>query len=365
MRYAFSILVIIHSLIHLLGYIKAFFETDITKQLVGISKPIGSIWLVTFIMFMVVAIQFLTNKKWIYLAFIAVIVSQILIILYWNDAKFGTIVNIIILLVSISAFATDRFDRLIEKESKQILRNIKAIKLPIILENDMVHLPQIVQKWIFNSGAIRKPKLQTVRLKQEGTMRTKPNSKWMPFEAAQYFNIENPSFVWQTKVAAMPLINMVGRDKLEDGKGEMLIKLAGLIPVVKESDNPKINSGAMLRYLAEICWFPLAALNNYLSWETVNSNSAKATLTYKDQSVSGIFSFNDEGDFMAFESERYYGGSENSQLEKWQITVAGYKIFHDIKIPSQCKVIWKLKHSDFNWMNLEVVDIDYNLSKIY
>lgn len=365
MRYAFTILVIIHSLFHLLCYVKIFSETDIIKQLVGVSKLIGSIWLVTFIMFIVVAIQFLANRKWVYIAFMAVFVSQILIILAWNDAKFGTVTNIIILLVSISAFVTDRFNIRVEKESKQILQNIKAENLPISSENDILHLPKILQKWIINSGAIGKPKVQTVRLKQVGTMRTKKNSKWIPFEATQYFNVENPSFVWKTKVAAMPLINMIGRDKLEDGKGEMLINLAGLIPVVKKADNPKINSGAMLRYLAEICWFPSAALNNYLSWEIMNSNSAKATFIHKGQSVSGIFSFNDQGCFIAFEGERYYGGNKNSQLETWRITAEDYKVFHDIKIPFKCKVTWQLKEGDFNWLNLEVLAIDYNSSVIY
>ena len=365
MKFAFSILLIIHGLIHLLGYIKAFFETETSKQIVGVSKPIGSIWLVTFILFMIVAIQFLTNKKWFYLGLVAVLISQTLIILAWQDAKLGTIANILILLVSTSAFATHKFNTMVESESKHILQNINLDKFAVISENDVLHLPQIVRKWLFNSGTMGNPKVQTVRLKQVGTMRTKPNSNWMPFEAMQYFNTKRPSFVWQTKVSAMPLITMMGRDKLMDGKGEMLIKLAGLLPVVNVSDNLKINSGAMLRYLAEICWFPSAVLNDYITWKTVDSNSAKATFNYKNQSVSGIFTFNDNGDFTSFKAYRYYGNNKNSQLEKWQITVDDYKVFHDIKIPSQCKVSWQLKDGDFNWLNVEIIDIDYNLVKLY
>ena len=196
-------------------------------------------------------------------------------------------------------------------------------------------------------------------------MRTKPNGNWMPFKAAQVFNVENPAFVWQTKVVALPSLKMVGRDQFIDGKGGMLIKLAGLIPVVNTSDNPKINSGAMLRYLAEICWFPSAALNEYIQWETVDSNSAKATFNCNNQSVSGIFSFNDNGDFIAFKADRYYGGGEKSQLEKWLITAEDYKVFSHIKIPSQCKVTWKLKEGDFNWLNLEVTDLKYNAKNQY
>lgn len=360
MKYVFGFILAIHGLIHLLGYFKAFFETEMSKQTFGVSKPMGSIWLVTFIMFMVITVQFLTHKKWFYLAYVAVFVSQILIILAWKDAKFSTIANVIILLVGISAYATDRFHKKFDSESKQILQNIEGEDLSVISENDIVHLPLTVQNWMLNSGVIGTPKVHTVHLKQIGTMRTKPDAKWMPFEATQIFNVEDPAFVWKTKVDAMSIINMVGRDKLEHGKGEMRIKLAGLFSVVNESDNPKINSGAMLRYLAEICWFPSVALNDYLSWEAIDSNSAKATFSYKDQSVFGTFSFNDRGDFMAFEAQRYFGGNENAQLETWQITVEDHKVFHGLKIPNKSKVTWKLKDGDFHWLNLEIIAVDYN-----
>ena len=360
MRFIFFIVVLIHGIIHLLGFIKAFFETDISIQLVGVSKPIGSIWLVAFLLFMVVAIQFLTGEKWFYIAFIAVFVSQILIVLAWQDAKFATIANIIILIVGFSAFATHKFHNMVTYESYQILLNKTIKPSSIILEKDINHLPQIIQKWLNNSRTVGSPNVQTVQLKQLGTMRTKPTSHWMPFEASQVFNVENPSYVWQTKVDAMPIISMVGLDKFENGKGEMLIKLAGLMSVVNEVENPKINQGAMLRYLAEICWFPSAALNDYIHWESVDSNSAKATFMYKNQSVSGLFTFNNKGDFVTFEANRYFGGSKTSQLEKWRITAEDYKVFNGIKIPSKCKVTWKLKEGDFNWMNLQIVAIDYN-----
>jgi hypothetical protein len=81
-----------------------------------------------------------------------------------------------------------------------------------------------------------------------------------------------------------------------DGKGEMLIKLGGVIPIVNQSPNEKMNQGAMLRYLAEICWFPTAVLNDYMAWEMIDATSAKATLTINGKAVSGLFSFTEEGE---------------------------------------------------------------------
>ena len=38
-----------------------------------------------------------------------------------------------------------------------------------------------------------------------------------------------------------PCIEVVGRDKFENGKDEMLIKILSLLPVVNIKDNEKIN----------------------------------------------------------------------------------------------------------------------------
>ena len=87
MRYIFAAILGVHGLIHLIGFTNAFFTTSIEKQVLGISKPVGSLWLMAFLLFIISGLQFLTYKKWFYLAFIAVILSQILIIIAWKDSQ--------------------------------------------------------------------------------------------------------------------------------------------------------------------------------------------------------------------------------------------------------------------------------------
>ncbi len=319
MKAVFVFAVIIHALINLMGFAKAFQLSEITQLTQSISKPIGMLWFFTALLFMFSIVLFLLKKEWWFVvAIIAVIISQILIILFWKDAKFGTIANIIILLVSMSAYGGYQFNKMVQQESVQILQNINVENVAVISEKDIDHLPGIVQKWMINSGVIGKEKAISVYLKQTGEMRTKPVSKWMPFTAVQYFNVENPAFIWSTVVDAMP-INMFGRDKLYKGKGDMLIKLASLILVVDEGENEKINQGAMIRFLAEMCWFPSAALNDYIFWEVIDATSAKATLTFNDKSVSGVFTFSTEDNLVSFEASRYYGGKNDSKLEKWHV----------------------------------------------
>lgn len=355
MRYVFAIILSLHGLIHLMGFANAFFSTSMEKQVLGISKPIGSLWLVVFILFIVSATQFLGNKKWFYLAFIAVLLSQILIILTWKDAKFGTLLNVFILIVAISAYGTNQFKTMVKEESKAIIIKNRYFDTKVITKTDLINLPEIVQLWLINSGTLGKKVAETVQLKQTGMMRTKPNGKWMPFKATQYLNANDPSFVWSTSVDAMPVITMIGRDKLVNGKGTMLIKLAGLFPVVNVSENEKINSGSMIRYLSEICWFPSAALKDYITWESTDSNSAKATFTYNNETVSGIFTFTEKGELINFKAKRYYGGEEDAKLETWLVETQSFKEFNGIKIPNKSEVTWQLDKGDFHWLIVEIM----------
>ena len=140
----------------------------------------------------------------------------------------------------------------------------------------------------------------------------------------------------------------------------MLIKALSLVTVVNERPGERINEGSLLRFLGEICWVPTAALSKNIKWEAIDPVTAKATINYNHTIASGIFQFNETGDIIGFLADRYYKGSKGYSKEKWQVKIKAYKNFNGIRIPSECDVIWKLHEGDFNWMNVEIIAIDYN-----
>jgi hypothetical protein len=353
----FILILGIHGLIHLLGFAKSINPGSITQLTGTISRPMGFMWFLVAMLFIIAAAGYAFDKSfWPFPALAAVVISQVLILFSWGDARFGTIANVIILVVALPALGNFMFSRKIHKEQKELLENIQAPGNRLIIQADIQHLPQPVQTWLKASGIIDRPPVTVVRLKQLGEMKTKPEGDWIPFTAEQYFDVSNPAFIWTTRVDVMPMIYMNGRDKFDAGKGEMLIKLLSLFNVVNEANNPIINSGSMTRFLAEICWFPSAAMADYITWDAIDSTSARATLTLDQERVSGIFRFNDQGDLIAFEADRYYGGGPNAQKELWVIEMLDYAVFDGIRIPNKCSVTWKLDEGDFNWLMLEVVE---------
>lgn len=256
-----------------------------------------------------------------------------------------------------------RFNKNVKQEIVALFSNIK-LKSEIVTKEDLENLPENVQRWLEYSGINGREKILTVRLKQKATMRLNKNKPWMSVQAEQYFTTEEPSFIWKATIKPAPLIHIVGRDKYWNGKGSMLIKFLSLFTVA-DSEGKEINQGTLLRYLAEMVWFPTAALNNYIIWNEIDDNNAQATMTYKGVTASGLFSFNDKGEVIKFEAERYGEFDKKFKLEVWSISLRDYKAFEGIMIPSNGEVTWKLKSGDFNWFNFEVTEIEYNVPLSY
>jgi len=105
MKIILCAIIAIHGLIHLPGFIKAFKLARIDQLNQPISKINGVLWLITAIIFVLAAVVFALQKEWWWMISASgMLVSQYLIIQAWKDAKFGSIANGIILIITIIGF---------------------------------------------------------------------------------------------------------------------------------------------------------------------------------------------------------------------------------------------------------------------
>lgn len=372
-RAAFLFVLSVHALIHLLGFVKAW-DIAPVQQLTGKAiiqlsgggvKFFGVLWLAACLLLLSAALMYLVkNPSWWIPGAIGALLSQFLIIIYWPDARAGTLANIILLPVIITGWANWNFGRKAASETAAMFSEAIPPQPRVVSPEKVANLPPPVARWLSNSGVVGREQAYSVRLKQKGWMRQSAEKGWMETSAVQYFSIEKPGFIWNARVEMMPLLTLAGRDKYADGKGNMLIKALGLLPVV-DATGPEIDQGTMLRYLGEMIWFPSAALQPYITWEPIDSVSAKATMSYGGVTASGDFTFDEEGRMLSFGARRYMGGSEGSTLEEWFIPATEWKEFDGIRVPSKGDVIWKLKDGDFNYYRWEIEAIEYNIPEQY
>lgn len=277
----------------------------------------------------------------------------------------GILAVLIVLVFVVSAAANSLFDRQVAKEVGELYGSSTENKNEIITIEDLAGLPPCVRKWMERSQVVGKEKISTVRLKQKGLMRLTVDQPWMPFEAQQYFAVDQPGFVWKAKVKMNPLLYFTGRDRYFQGHGEMNIKALSLLTVVNASGSSEMDQSTLLRYLAEMMWFPTAALNDYIKWEEVDDNSARATMTYMGVTGSGVYTFDDNSDLASFFAKRYREENGQYVMAPWGGVVRGYNEFNGIRISSKTDVIWKLETGDFHWFQCEITDIDYNKPQLY
>lgn len=361
MKVFFSFIVFVHASIHLMGFVKGFGLKEVKELSLFISKPAGVVWLAVAILFLTYGILYLINNRYSWLfGIFAVVLSQILIILFWKDAKYGTILNSVILFVSIISFGHANFQKMIQSETARVFSENKTINKNLITENEIQNLPEPVQKWLRRSGAVGKTFINVGKVTQKAEMKMKPGQEnWLSADAIQYTFIENPAFIWSVEVKMNSLISFQGRDKFENGKGEMLIKLNSLITIVNER-GAKLNEGTIQRYLGEMVWFPSLAISPYVSWEAVNDSTAIASMDYMGIKGSGTFYFNSEGDFIRFSAMRFMGNEADAKRHEWVLLVDDYKVFEGIKVPAKMTATWKLTNGEWMWLKLEVTDIKYN-----
>jgi hypothetical protein len=233
-------------------------------------------------------------------------------------------------------------------------------KVPKRVEfNDFDKLPKCVAKYlnlVLQKGG---PIIEAVRLTQSGKFRA---GGWTPFKAEQYFSTAPVAFVWNAKVRMAHLIPVKVRDAYREGKGSMVGKMFGTVPLVDQRNAQEINIASLQRYLAECPWFPTALLpSDRLRWSEIDSNRAMAKIKDRDLEVALEFQFNEIGEIVTVSTPgrfRYTNGKFLST--PWAGHFQDYQEVHGVRIPMKARVEWIFPEGPFPYFEGEVTKIDFN-----
>jgi len=243
--------------------------------------------------------------------------------------------------------------------TKQLEQRNETIK-----EEDLHHLPEIIQNYIRKINLLDNKRIKRVRLKQQGEFKLKPSSKWKSYNAEQYVNTENMSFLWYAKIRMAPLVNIHVIDEYINGKGNLNAKLFNLITIVDEKGS-KLDKGEFLRYLSEMPWYPSFYLDKKVVWNSKGDNGAEVELSENNTTINGTILFNNEGLIEEFSAERYYTDGDDKSLEEWHGYWDNYNTFNDVLIPTKFQVCWHFDDKKYCYIRGKVKDIEFNNPNLY
>ncbi|MEQ8878073.1 MAG: hypothetical protein RLQ12_00500 [Cyclobacteriaceae bacterium] len=359
MKYFYAFILLIHGCIHLLGFIKAFDFSEIQQLTRFIPKVAGLLWLLVFLLFLATTIGFLLGQDWwFYLALVSVLISQILILMVWQDAKFGTIANVIILLVAMLAWSDHRFESQFHKDSQSNLERTRSLTTDLLTAADIKHLPRPVQHYLRYAGVLDHPNVTSIQLKFSGEMRGKQQS-WFSFNSVQHnvFDIPSRYFFMRGKFFGL---SIPGYHKYEDGKASMEISLFGVLPVAQVSGT-EMNEAETVTFFNDLCLFaPAALIDDRISWEPVDDHETIATFTHGQISIKATLQFNDEGQLINFISQDRYEVSEMRQIP-FSTPVLAYEHINGRNIVSAAEAIWHYSDGPFVYGRFKLEDATYNI----
>ncbi|MGB6866315.1 MAG: DUF6544 family protein [Candidatus Aminicenantaceae bacterium] len=234
-----------------------------------------------------------------------------------------------------------------------------------ITEDDLAGLPEPVQKYLRYTQIVGKGRVRTARLKQKGYFRTRESQKWKPFKAEEYFTVDPPAFLWYGRIRLFPLVSFDAIDKFYRNEGSLVVKLFSLIKVA-DAKGEECDQAELVRFLNEIIWFPTAFLSDYIHWEPINSDSARATISVAGLTASADLYFNQQGKMTNFVAERYMDVNGGSILKKWFTPIKKYAEINGIMVPVKGEGVWKLSFGDFPYIRItEISDIEYNNPNVF
>jgi len=355
MKILFLFLTTIHGLIHLMGFSKAFGFSNITQITKEISKPFGIFWLVTSLLFIVTAVLFLLKKdSWWIVGFIAIIISQILIFSVWQDAKFGTIPNIIIFVVIILFFGSISFENSFKRDVKENLKSNNSMTTEILTEKDIKQLPEPVQRYLKYVGVIDKPKVKNVKVLFEGQMREK-GKDYFPFISEQFnfFNEPTRLFFMKGKIFG---VNFLGYHNYSNSEATMDIRLFGLFSIVKKSGEimDKVETVTLFNDMCLLA--PATLIDKRIQWESINDTLVKATFTNKKISITADLYFNNQGQLVNFISK-----DRNINQYPFLTPVSEYRIINGYNLMSKAEAVWDYTDGKFTYGKFNLKEVVYNI----
>lgn len=358
-RYIFIGIALLHGLIHLMGFAKAFQLADITALNQQISRPAGVAWLVAVILFILAMIVYLTGRSaWVCLALPAVALSQVLIISAWQDARFGTVANIVIAIVAIASLAGRHFELGYRKDAAAAVAAAATNPARIITEADVACLPAPVQQYLRYCGVQGKPQPRSMYLVFEGQMRSRTRD-WFPFRSEQYTVFADPGRYFFMK-GKMHGFQVPGYHRYRSGKSSMQIRLFGLYPVV-QLQGGELDKGELVTWFNELCVFaPAALVDKRIRWETVDEHSAKAWFTSRGITISAVLQFSDQGQLIDFLSEDRFE-TEDKKFYPFTTPIRKYEMVNGLLLSTYGETVWHYPEGDFTYGKFWLKELAYDI----
>lgn len=238
------------------------------------------------------------------------------------------------------------------------------IKSNVFSEEDIADLPYPVKKYFYYCGYIGKEKTNNAKIIWSDVKHKRSiKSSWMNLEYTQTNSVQelNRSVEIKGKTGFIPLKIV---EKYQNGIGIWQMSLFNRLKLIDVKDIVELNRTALVTFLSEALIIPYISIQSYIKWIPIDELSSKAYIVNNGIEVSGIFFFNEIGEFIRFETNDRYNSEDGKTYNrcKWTGICGNYIEEQGIKIPTEFKAIWNQENGDFLYFIGRIKGIGTTLS---
>ena len=267
------------------------------------------------------------------------------------------VISIVSFLILTFIFGKIHLLLLFRKEVKELFSHSENISNNIFTYGQLAGLPDPVQRYFKLVLQEGQPYISYARMTHDGQFKTGLDKDWINIKGEQYATTQVPGFIWKgtTKM-------FIARDMYISGKGRLAVSLFGLLTILDKKGS-SYNQGELTRWLGESVLYPTNLLpNEKLQWQSIDAQTARLTFMYKEMLLAYIVRFNETGEIIQLETERYM---EKTTMETWVIKLSNYKHINKIITATSFEVLWRLKRGDFSYAKFNIRKIEYNNPRLF
>lgn len=368
MRWAFVVVVTLHALIHVMGFAKGVGLAKLPQLAQPISLPLGVAWLVAAVLLLATVGALLAASRWWWAVGAAgLVVSQLVIVASWSDAKWGTLANAIVLVGVVHGFLTlgpTSFRAAFERDARAGRAQLPAAAAAVITEADLAPLPPPVQRYLRATAFVGQPRVTSYRLRFRGRIRYGPGDAWMPFEADQQSFTDPPARLFLMR-ATMRGLPVQAFHRFVGGAATMQVKLAGALPIV-DARGPVMDRSETVTLFNDMCILaPGSLLSPAITWEPIDERTARARFTLGAHTVTAVLMFDADGllaNFVSDDRSRASRDGKTATQLRFSTPVRGYRTYGPVRLAAFGEARWHAPppEGEFTYGELELLEIAYD-----
>lgn len=359
MKILFACLLILHGLVHLAAPGKLREPSDATGRKKWFIDSVLSRG-VALLLFIAAASVFWNSNQWWLLLAATLLASQCLIVRNWRRAKYGTILNVVILLATIVGYAQWRFEHQCQRELARYLQRSDTTTA-LLTEQDIVHLPDPVKKYIRYTGSLNRPKISRFKVMMHGELRERGKTTPMPFTAVQYNFVHQGVrlFFLNATINHLPV---AGFHYYRDGHALMDIRLLSLFNVQYRS-GPEMDTAETVTFFNDLCCMAPGALTDpRIRWLEIASHKVKAAFTNRGITIYAWLYFDDAGRLVNFVSDNRYAATGARMMRlPWSTPVSEYSLQNGYRLPVAANAVYTYPEGDFSYGRFRIDRVEYNV----